>query len=471
MKRIICYLLVLVILCGGAGISAADGMVTMYAVDGSEIMVPPEQVEEYKKVGWYENPSDYLPEIMYAADGRTITVMRVEIEAYKAVGWYENLSDVQRTLYAADGRTITVFLAEVEAYKAVGWYESPEDYRVVTLYAADGRTIDVPNIQVEAYKAVGWYENLSDVQRTLYAMDGREITVYLADVEAYKAVGWYEQLSDVQKTLFATNGRQITVYLAEVEAYKAVGWYESISQVQKTLYSKSGKTVQVYLDYISIFKRFGWSEFPFSKVDPTKPMIALTFDDGPKASTTSIILDTLEANGARATFFVLGSLAKRNTAILQRMDALGCQIANHSYDHPDLRYLSEENVAYQINTTSDIVNEIVGHPTSMVRPPYGGYNQNVMDIAGVPFILWSVDTLDWKYRDSEYVRNYVLENAYDGAIILMHDIHATTAEASKYFIPELIAAGYQLVTVEELAYYKGYTPESAKAYSSFVTRK
>ena len=372
---------------------------------------------------------------MYSRDGREIRVAAADAEAYKSVGWYEKKSDVQRTLYAPDGRETVVFYAEVEAYKNVGWYENKSDVQR-TLYAPDGREIVVFYAEVEAYKNVGWYENKSDVQRTLYAPDGREIVVFYAEVEAYKNVGWYENKSDVQKTMYSLDGREITVFLSEVEAYKNVGWYEEKLKLSGT-------------------------------VDPSKPMIAITFDDGPKAATTPVVLDVLEMYGARATFFVQGVNAQNNPGILRRMDSLGCQIASHTYNHPDLTTLSDENVSYQVSTTDRIIKNILGYSPTVLRPPYGSHNQRVRNIAGKPFVLWSVDTLDWKYRSASYVSDYVLRHASDGAVILLHDIHASTVQAAKTFIPELIRRGYQLVTIDELATYKGYTLASGKSYYSF----
>lgn len=443
----------------------AQEKVTMYAPDGREIVVALGDVNAYKSVGWYENREDVM-KVLYAPDGRQLSVYIAQVPAYKDVGWYENKSDVTKVMYAPDGRTITVYLSETEAYRNVGWYENKSDVTKV-MYAPDGRSITVYLTEIQAYKNVGWYENISDVTKMMYAPDGRTITVFLSHIQAYKNVGWYENISEVTKEMYAPDGRSVTVFLTEIQAYKNVGWYENKSQVQKKLYAPDGREITVFLGEVEAYKQVGWSETSHYKVDPSKPMVALTFDDGPKASTTSAVLNILENNGARATFFVLGSLAKNNPAIIQRMVKLGCQIGNHSYDHPDLKRLSDSNVAYQTDTTESIINDIVGFEPSVIRPPYGSYNDRIMKIAEKPFILWSVDTLDWKYRNAEYVKEYVLSHAYDGAIILLHDIHASTAEAVAGIVPELIQRGYQLVTIDELAMYKGYPLTSGKSYSSF----
>ena len=303
------------------------------------------------------------------------------------------------TMYAPDGREIIVALEDVQAYKNVGWYEHREDI-IKVMYAPDGRQIAVYLDEVPAYRSVGWYDNKADVTKTMYAPDGRELAVFFDHIEAYKNVGWYENIEEVSKIMYAPDGRTTRVFLGQIEAYKKVGWYENKSDVTTTMYAEDGREITVFLGDIEAYKNVGWSLVKPYTVDPSKPMIALTFDDGPKASTTPIVLDTLEKNGARATFFVLGSLAINNPEIIQRMVKLGCQVGNHTYSHPNLKALSSSNVANQINNTQSIIKDITGFEPSVIRPPYGSYNNRIMEIAQKPFILWSVDTLDWKYRDA-----------------------------------------------------------------------
>ncbi|MBR5309414.1 MAG: polysaccharide deacetylase family protein [Clostridia bacterium] len=371
---------------------------------------------------------------VYAPDGRELVINSTDLEAYKNVGWYATKEETIRTVYAPDGRELVVNLADVEVYENVGWYATKEEV-IRTVYAPDGRELVVNLADVEAYKNVGWYATKEEVIRTMYAPDGRELVVNLADVEAYKNVGWYENKSDVQKTLFSYDGREVTVFLDEVEAYKSVGWYDVPRGVRV--------------------------------LDPTIPMVALTFDDGPKSATTPILLDILEAYGVKATFFVQGVFAKGNTDILARMHSMGCQIGSHTLDHPQLTTVSDSAVAYQLEALDEIVKSVTGKAPTTLRPPYGAHNERVREIAARPLILWSVDTLDWKYRDAAYVSEYVVSSAFDGAVILLHDIHPTTVEAAWSYIPGLLNSGYQLVTIDELAYYKGYTLEAGGVYSVF----
>lgn len=203
-------------------------------------------------------------------------------------------------------------------------------------------------------------------------------------------------------------------------------------------------------------------------IDPDKPMVALTYDDGPSVSTPAI-LDILEKYDARATFFVVGDRIDGNSryqSYVKRAVDLGCQIGNHTYEHKTLTSLSAAQIQSQISKCDAAVNKAAGVIPSIMRPPGGARNSTVDQAVGKPLILWSIDTLDWKTRDSSSTISAVLDDIRDGDIVLMHDLYSATAEASKTIIPSLIKKGYQLVTVEELAACRGGM-EKGKRYSSF----
>ena len=338
---------------------------------------------------------------------------------------------------------------------------------VVKMYAPDGRQIKIYKSEVEAYKNVGWFEKKTEITKTMYAPDGREVLIYLTQIPAFKAVGWFENKADVTKTMYAPDGREIAVYIAEIEAYKNVGWFENKSEVVTDMQSLDGRQIVVYNSQVQDYKNLGWFPIKVRRIDPAKPMVALTFDDGPNPKTTGRVLDALEKHDAVATFFVLGNRAENNAEILQRMFMIGCQIGNHSYSHPDLSKMSAENVAIQVNTTSEIVKNATGEETKIVRPPYGAYKKTTIAAVGKPFILWSVDTLDWKSRNADSVFNVVMSKVSDGDIILMHDIYPSTADAAERIIPALISNGYQLVTVEELSKYKNKPMDNNSSYTNF----
>lgn len=189
-------------------------------------------------------------------------------------------------------------------------------------------------------------------------------------------------------------------------------------------------------------------------LDPSKPMLALTFDDGPKRGNTERILAALEKTNSRATFFVVGEMVEKYPEIVKAESDLGCQIGNHTYNHVNLVKASVDTIKTQVNKTSNLVYELTGKYPMIGRPPYGSINDNVRNNISIPWFNWNIDTLDWVNRDASYVKKYVLENAKDGAVMLMHDLHSTTADAMETCIPELVSRGYQLVTIDELVEYK-----------------
>ena len=194
-------------------------------------------------------------------------------------------------------------------------------------------------------------------------------------------------------------------------------------------------------------------------VDPTKPMIALTFDDGPAEGSTDDILDVLEEYNAHATFFVVGNNITDSTKrLIQREYALGCEIANHTKEHLSLRdELDLEGGMEALEAVDKKVYNCIGRNTAHIRPPYGAYTEAILEACGKSFIYWSLDSNDWKWKDAQKDYDTVMENVSDGDIILMHDIHQPTADAIKRIVPDLIEQGYQLVTVSELMYYRNFT--------------
>lgn len=204
---------------------------------------------------------------------------------------------------------------------------------------------------------------------------------------------------------------------------------------------------------------------PNRVLDPEKPMIALTFDDGPNKKTTIPILDTLKEYDSVATFFILGNRVSSNVDILERMLEEGSEIGNHSFSHKELTKLGPDQVREQIVNTQNAVINSTGIQPKLMRPTYGSYDDNLKSIVDMPLILWSIDTLDWKSRDAKKVTDHVLANVKDGDIILMHDIYDSTAAAVEAMLPELIDRGYQLVTVSELFEARGEKLQGGEIYN------
>ncbi|MCL2580471.1 MAG: polysaccharide deacetylase family protein [Oscillospiraceae bacterium] len=183
-------------------------------------------------------------------------------------------------------------------------------------------------------------------------------------------------------------------------------------------------------------------------------MVALTFDDGPIAVHTDRILDLLEEHGGRATFFVQGYRVASHSEIIQRTVRLGSEVAGHSWNHQDYSLIEDEAVIEaDIRSTSEAIRAVGGNPPAIYRPPFGRTNNAAEQASarlGYAIINWTLDTRDWEHRDPDIVYDSIMRTVESGDIIVMHDVHGSTAEAMERVIPALIEQGFELVTVTEL---------------------
>jgi len=223
----------------------------------------------------------------------------------------------------------------------------------------------------------------------------------------------------------------------------------------------NGKTIEKKSKVCSVYSNL---------IDPKKKMVALTFDDGPGRYTQEIV-DCLKENDARATFYVLGCNINGYKKAMKNAHKIGCEIGNHSYNHKILSTISADDVKTQMKDTDAKIEKVIGEKAVTMRPPGGGVNKTVQEVVGKPVILWSIDTLDWKHRNTQKTISSVMNNVKDGDIILMHDIHEPTKRAALYLIPALKKQGYQLVTVSELAEYRGYKLKKGSIYHSLRKKK
>lgn len=288
-----------------------------------------------------------------------------------------------------------------------------------------------------------------------------------ADAPAEKAV-----LQDSSKIKYAVPGWQVDDN----------GWWYALDE--KTYYTNGWQEIdgQEYYFNSQGYMQTGWAVVGtrgcyFSDegiYDPEKEskMIAMTFDDGPGDYTTEL-LDILEENDAKATFFMLGeNVETLGAENISRMVELGCELGNHSFDHPNLKNLSSEEIKDQFDRTDELIASYSGGAVATVaRTPFGSQDEAVTNAIGKPCIYWSLDTLDWETKNVESNIKVVLDNVKDGEIVLMHDIWPTTVESCKTIIPELVEQGYQLVTVSELATAKGVNLENGVTYFEFYSRE
>ena len=193
-------------------------------------------------------------------------------------------------------------------------------------------------------------------------------------------------------------------------------------------------------------------------------LIALTFDDGPRRSTTTRLLDGLAERGVKATFCLSGAQIENNEDVVRRMDEEGHQIGIHTFDHVKLTGLSRADFDAQVERTRAALKGVLGHNDFLLRPPYGMLDDGVRAMAGCPILLWSIDPEDWRDRDGARVAAEVTAQARDGGIILMHDIFPESVDAALEIVDALHAQGYLFCTVEELFAARGVPLEAGQVY-------
>lgn len=199
-------------------------------------------------------------------------------------------------------------------------------------------------------------------------------------------------------------------------------------------------------------------------VEKAPPLIALTFDDGPRRSTTTELLDGLSQRGVHATFFLIGEQLVGNENLVRRMDEEGHQIGIHTYDHVKLTGLNRADFDAQVDKTRQMLNNILGRSDFLLRPPYGMHDAGVQAMAGCPIILWSIDPEDWGDKNTAREVEQIVREAQDGSIILLHDIYPESVQAALQVVDKLHEQGYLFVTIDELFAERGVELRAGEIY-------
>ena len=199
-------------------------------------------------------------------------------------------------------------------------------------------------------------------------------------------------------------------------------------------------------------------------ITPEDKVVALTFDDGPKAGKTEKLLDGLKERNVRATFFMIGCQVQDNRDIVQRIFDEGHQIGIHTYDHVRLTELTEEEQKQQIRQTEGVIEGLIGDYDFLLRPPYGDRNETLLSWIDMPVVVWSIDTEDWTGRSADLIVEQTVQDVESGDIILMHDIFDNSIEAAFGIIDELQKMGYTFLTVEEMFEVRETPLENGEVY-------
>ena len=203
------------------------------------------------------------------------------------------------------------------------------------------------------------------------------------------------------------------------------------------------------------------------RIDLSKPLIALTYDDGPQTSVGNRIMDIMAQYGQKCTFFMVGDRVPSRAAEVQRMVAEGHEVANHTYGHVYLNKVGADTIRSQVDKCNTVIAQTTGVTPVIMRLPGGNKNSTVLSNVNMPIILWNIDTRDWATRNAESTKAAVIGKVKSGDIVLMHELYESTATATASIVPTLVEQGFQLVTVSELAALKGVELKPNTVYYSF----
>ncbi len=243
--------------------------------------------------------------------------------------------------------------------------------------------------------------------------------------------------------------------------------YDITPSINEVLYLKVNyNEIKDYLNFTFLLDSTYENESGYNYTN-AKRAVAFTFDDSPNNLKTTRLLQILKDNLSHATFFIVGEKAINNKDILYSIKSYGNEIGSHSYKHQNYKKLSKEELEEDYLKMNNLYQSIFHTNLKLLRPPYGSYKDSQLNLINTSFILWSLDTEDWKHRYSDYIVNYVIDNIKDGDIILFHDSYTSTIDAIEELLPILYSKGYQVMSVSELANLKGYTIENNQVYHNF----
>ena len=346
--------------------------------------------------------------------------------------------------------------------------EKVEDKEHLIFYYSEKDSSSIKGIESHLIKKQAYdvsNSNVVELENTsleqLYLKeDGNPFTLDQLFTDASKAKE--KLLEDIKTTLLDKKVEQTLVdqVIADFSAMDLTTWKFAYKDTQLLLYpakqSGNGEEIAMpisnFFDFIeaSYLTEKDAELYKTVQAEKNKKVVALTFDDGPDGNTTPQALDILAKYKIKATFFVQGKNIAGNEAILKRMQAEGHEVGNHSWNHPVLTQLSLEDAKKQITDTEDAIKNVLGKSSKLMRPPYGAISDDIRNSLDLSFILWDVDSLDWKSKNEESIFTEIQHQTSDGAIILLHDIHQPSVNSLPKVIEYLQEQGYSFVTVSEL---------------------
>lgn len=202
---------------------------------------------------------------------------------------------------------------------------------------------------------------------------------------------------------------------------------------------------------------------PIYKVDRPERWMAISFDAMWGTDYTDELLDILDRYQVKATFFLGGYWVEKYPEYVKKIHSRGHDVGNHSYSHPHMAGLSKAAIRQELERNHANIRQLIGEDPFLFRPPFGEYNNAVVEIAselGYYTVQWSIDSLDWKDVSADFIVNRVVSQAGPGEIVLLHNNGKNTAKAVARFIPILQQKGYRIVPISQLIYRDNYYIES-----------
>ena len=181
-----------------------------------------------------------------------------------------------------------------------------------------------------------------------------------------------------------------------------------------------------------------------------KKKVALTFDDGPDSEYTPMLLDGLAERNVKATFFVIGKQAEAQPQIMERMVKEGHLSGNHTYNHVDIRHMTESAAEKEIIKANEVIEKYTGEEPCFLRPPFGSSSSKMEKKMEMISVLWTIDTMDWACQNESKICSTVYREIKENSIILMHDEYPTSVRAALSVVDRLQKEGYEFVTVDKI---------------------
>lgn len=252
-----------------------------------------------------------------------------------------------------------------------------------------------------------------------------------------------------QNQALATLDKEMATYIQK-DKIKTVPSSDEYKKLDKAVSElKNDKLKKTYASQLSLLEQEVIKNDPTLLNDDKK--VALTFDDGPNNTSSLQILDTLKKYNIKATFFMLGSMVDTYPDVVKKIHEAGHDIGNHTYDHKDLTKLDEASIKQEIDSTNQKIEKLTGEKPTLLRPPYGAYNERVTKVEpNMSIALWNIDTLDWKTHNPTAILGEVKKELQPHSIVLMHDIHQDSADSLENVIKFLKSQDYTFVLAKDL---------------------